>query len=85
MSVSGSTTPVYNHGAEKRMTFTATVEQAKDGIHTATLIGSEYSVLGLGDTRDGALEDLRNGISYLEGQGYQFQCSPVEVVSFETV
>lgn len=54
--------------------FTATVEQAGDGSWTAlAVIGENNSVLGTGDTRGEALEDLRKGIAtlieYLQEKG----------------
>jgi predicted RNase H-like HicB family nuclease len=67
--------------------FTATIEQAGDGSWTAALFGNKDIVLGTGDTRDEALDDLRKGlvalIGYLKEKGESLLQSSVEVVSIE--
>jgi predicted RNA binding protein YcfA (HicA-like mRNA interferase family)/predicted RNase H-like HicB family nuclease len=66
--------------------FTATVEQAGDGSWTAAIVG-ENTVLGVGDTREEALDDLRKGLAILIGQlkreGRPIPDSTIEVVSIE--
>jgi predicted RNase H-like HicB family nuclease len=66
--------------------FTATVEQAGDGSWTAAIVG-ENIVLGVGDTREEALDDLRKGLAILVGQlkreGRPIPDSTIEVVSIE--
>jgi predicted RNase H-like HicB family nuclease len=65
--------------------FIATVEQAEDGSWTAAVIG-EHTVLGTGDSRDAALDNLRDGIrgllDYLKSKGLP---EPVETREFVNV
>lgn len=55
------------------MTLTATVEQAEDGSWTAVAVIGEHTIVGDGDTQDGAIFDLYNGASelveYLKSEG----------------
>jgi predicted RNase H-like HicB family nuclease len=66
--------------------FTAMVEQADDGTWTAAVVG-ENSVLGTGDTREDAIEDLRRGltglIEYLKAKNEPLPQSSIEVISIE--
>lgn len=69
--------------------FTATVEQAGDGTWTAALFGEKDMVLGTGDTREEAIEDLRKGltglIEYRKGKGEPLPYSSIELISIEVV
>ena len=66
--------------------FTAMVEQASDGTWTAAVVG-EQTVLGTGDTREAALDDLRSGVAslvdHLRRKGEPFPQSTIELVSIE--
>ena len=68
-------------------TFTATVEQGEDGSWTAALPGEKDLVLGDGDTKDEAIEDLRRGliglIEDLKKKGEPLPQSSIEIVSIE--
>jgi predicted RNase H-like HicB family nuclease len=66
--------------------FTAIVEQAQDGSWSACVVG-EHTVLGQGDTKEQAIDDLRNGIAglieYLKETGQPVPSVSVELVSIE--
>ena len=68
------------------MVITAMVEQAGDGTWTAAVIG-EHSVLGTGETRENAVEDLRRGVTglieYLKSKGETLPQPSVELVNIE--
>jgi predicted RNase H-like HicB family nuclease len=49
---------------------TATVEQAGDGSWTASVIG-KHIVLGTGDTKEAAIENLREGMAGVLVDGLQ--------------
>lgn len=71
------------------MKITATLERAGDGSWTAsTYIGEKNLVLGTGDTRDAALNDLSKGVQdfveYLKDKGEPMpDLYAVEVVTLE--
>jgi len=66
--------------------FTAMVEQGDDGSWSACVVG-EHTVLGQGDTKEAALDDLRRGIEslieYLKETGQPIPISSMELVSVE--
>jgi predicted RNase H-like HicB family nuclease len=66
--------------------FTAMVEQAGDGSWTASVIG-EHTVLGTGDTKEEAVEDLRNGIQglleYLKEKGLPLPTQTAKYMTLE--
>jgi predicted RNase H-like HicB family nuclease len=66
--------------------FTAMVEQARDGSWSACVVG-EHTILGQGDTKEQAIDDLRNGIAglieYLKETGQPVPSVSVELVSIE--
>jgi predicted RNase H-like HicB family nuclease len=66
--------------------FTAIVEQARDGSWSACGVG-EHTILGQGDTKEQAIDDLRNGIAglieYLKETGQPVPSVSVELVSIE--
>jgi predicted RNase H-like HicB family nuclease len=67
--------------------FTGTVEKAEDGSWTAACEIGDHLILGDGDTREEALEDLRKGltgtIEYLKSKGESLPQSSIEVVTIE--
>jgi predicted RNase H-like HicB family nuclease len=62
------------------------VEQARDGSWSACVVG-EHTILGQGDTKEQAIDDLRNGIAglieYLKETGQPVPSVSVELVSIE--
>ena len=66
--------------------FAAMVEQAQDGSWSACVVG-EHTILGQGDTKEQAIDDLRNGIAglieYLKETGQPVPSVSVELVSIE--
>ena len=66
--------------------FTAIVEQDQDGSWSACVVG-EHTILGQGDTKEQAIDDLRNGIAglieYLKETGQPVPSVSVELVSIE--
>jgi predicted RNase H-like HicB family nuclease len=66
--------------------FVAMVEQASDATWTASVIG-EHTVLGTGETKEAAIDDLRDGIvslqRYLKSKGQTLPEARVEVVEME--
>jgi predicted RNase H-like HicB family nuclease len=65
---------------------TATVEQASDSTFTAVAVIGEHSILGTGDTKEAAIEDLREGaeglFEYLKSKGQPLpQLASVEVAA----
>ena len=68
-------------------TFTATLEQAEDGSWTALAVVGNHSILGDGETREAALESLREGlrgeIAYLKSRGETLPISTVETIRIE--
>jgi len=66
--------------------FMATVEQAKDGSWTAAVLG-EHTILGTGDTKEAALDNLREGVhgllEYLVAKGLPLPTDNVEFVALE--
>lgn len=69
-----------------KIKFAATLEQAGDGSWTAAIIGEEI-VLGSGDTREAALNNLREGVEglleYLKSKGQTLPQSSIEIVNIE--
>jgi predicted RNase H-like HicB family nuclease len=68
--------------------FTATVRKADEGDWVALAdIGDKHSVFGSGETREAAIENLREGIAgeieYLKSKGESLPQSSVEVVNIE--
>jgi len=51
---------------------TGTVERAEDGSYTAVVVIGEHTIIGDGDTKDAAIEDLGRGavvlIDYLKSK-----------------
>lgn len=69
------------------MKINARVERAGDGSWTASMIEGDNIVLGTGDTRETALEDLRKGVELLveclKSEGKRLPESSIEMVSIE--
>lgn len=68
--------------------FTATVRKESEGDWVALAeLGDKHSIFGSGDTREGAIENLREGIAgtikYLKSKGESIPQSDTEVVSVE--
>ena len=66
--------------------FTAILEQADDGSWSAYTVTSSL-VVGCGDSKDAALDDLRGGmafwLSYMKETGQAVLAVSAELVSFE--
>ena len=69
------------------MKINARIERAGDGSWTASMIEGDNIVLGTGDTREAALDDLRKGvellIDHLKSEGKPLPESSIELVSIE--
>jgi predicted RNase H-like HicB family nuclease len=69
------------------MRLTATVEQAEDGSWTASITTENDLILGDGDTKEAAIENLREGvkglIAYLKSKGQTLPETKAELVSIE--
>ena len=66
--------------------FIAMVEQADDSTWTASILG-EHTLLGTGETKEAAIESVREGIvsltSYLASKGQSFPGVRAELVELE--
>lgn len=66
--------------------FIAVIEEAEDSTWSASILG-EHTVLGTGETKEAAIENLREGIlslqEYLKGKGQSLPNRRIEFVELD--